>query len=145
MNKARNKNLLKLADDALNEQVSNASYGVSKILNGLDIEASYNGSIASLGVSIAMCGLLPSLVIYYQDKVNSGSKPKVNRRSVLDVVARIMAKDNPEKWKFKDDYARELLKNAIESKSNNSDVLLKREVVDAVIALKQVVRTYNLK
>ena len=149
MNKTRNNLLIKLADEALREQISNPSQGVSRILseNNSDIEEAYNGSIASLGVSIAMSELRPSLAIYYQDKPNSATRPKANRRSVLDVIARIITKDtrnqqrNPE-WdfslngKFAENFFRYVL--------TTEDANLKQEVIECAIALKQVVRTYNL-
>ena len=149
MNKTRNNHLIKLADEALREQISNSEQGVSKILseNNCDIEEAYNGSIASLGVSIAMSELRPSLAIYYQDKPNSTTRPKANRRSVLDVIARIITKDtnNPQRnqeWDFSqnDKFAENFFRYAVETDDPN----LKQEVIECAIALKQVVRTYNL-
>lgn len=147
MNKTRNNILIKYANEALTEQVANEKFGVSKILNGGDVEEAYNGSIASLGVSIAMSELRPALAIYYQDKPNSATKPKANRRSVLDAIARIISKDaserNLSKWNFSknEDFAKNLFDYAIK----NDDKELKQEVIDCSIALKQIVRTYNLK
>lgn len=146
MDKTRNNILIKYANEALIEQNPNEKFGVSKILNGSNIEEAYNGSIASLSVSIAMSELRPALAIYYQDKPNSTSKPKANRRSVLDAIARIITKDAAErklgKWNFSGnkDFAKNLFNYAI----NNEDKDLKQEVIDCSIALKQIVRTYNL-
>lgn len=146
MNKTRNNTLIKYANDALAEQKANPKAGVTKILNNGNIEDSYNGSIAALGVSIAMSELRPALAIYYQDKPNSNSKPKANRRSVLDAIARIITKDaeerNLRKWNFSTEknYAKNLFDFAI----NNEDKDLKQEVIDCAVALKQIVRTYNL-
>ena len=143
MDKKRNNQLIKLADEALREQVANTAQGVSKVLNNNNIEEAYNGPVASLGVSIAMSGLRPSLAIYYQDKPNSGTRPKANRRSVLDVIARIVTKDtdNPD-WDFSldDKFAENFFRYAVEA----DDADLKREVIECAIALKQVIRTYNL-
>lgn len=145
MNKTRNNQLVKIADEALREQVANSDQGVSRILseNNCDIEEAYNGSIASLGVSIAMSELRPSLAIYYQDKPNSATRPKANRRSVLDVIARIVTKDtdNPQ-WDFSNNnkFAENLFRYAVTSEDAN----LKQEVIECAVALKQVVRTYNL-
>ena len=149
MNKKRNNQLIKLADESLREQVANSEQGVSRILseNNCDIEEAYNGSIASLGVSIAMSELRPSLAIYYQDKPNSATRPKANRRSVLDVIARMISKDvdNPQwkpLWDFSQNgkYAKNFFRHAV----NKDDANLKKEVIECAIALKQVVRTYNL-
>lgn len=145
MNKTRNNQLIKIADEALREQIANSAQGVSRILseNNCDIEEAYNGSIASLGVSIAMSELRPSLAIYYQDKPNSATRPKANRRSVLDVIARIVTKDtdNPQ-WNFSenDKFAENFFRYAVTTEDAN----LKQEVIECAIALKQVVRTYNL-
>lgn len=144
MNKKRNNDLVKLADEALREQVANSAQGVSRILseNNCDIEDAYNGSVASLSVSIAMSELRPSLAIYYQDKPNSATRPKANRRSVLDVIARIITKDPSYPKDFSDynKFAENFFRYAITSEDTN----LKQEVIECAIALKQVVRTYNL-
>lgn len=144
MNKTRNNQLVKLADKALREQVANPNQGVSRILsaNSCDIEDAYNGSIAALGVSIAMSGLLPSLAIYYQDKPNSNTRPKANRRSVLDVIARMITLDESTQWDFSNSskFAENFFRYAI----NNNTSQLKNEVEECAVALKQVVRTYNL-
>lgn len=145
MNKIRNNQLIRLADEALREQIANSEQGVSRILNenNSDIDEAYNGSIASLSVSIAMSELRPSLAIYYQDKPNSASRPKANRRSVLDVIARIITKDTAKpNWDFSQNgkFAENFFRYALYTE----DAALKQEVIECAIALKQVVRTYNL-
>lgn len=144
MNKKRNNDLVKLADEALREQVANSPQGVSRILseNNCDIEEAYNGSVASLGVSIAMSELRPSLAIYYQDKPNSATHPKANRRSVLDLIARIITKDlsYPRSFSDNEKYAENFFRYAV----TTEDAYLKQEVIECAIALKQVIRTYNL-
>lgn len=144
MNKSRNNYLVRLADEALREQTANDNLGVSRILkdNNQDIDEAYNGSVAALGVSIAMSELRPSLAIYYQDKPNSPTRPKANRRSVLDVIARIITKDAACDFDFSTDdkYAENLFRHAIANDDNG----LTQEVIDCAVALKQVVRTYNL-
>ena len=141
--KERMNHLIQWAEKALNEQEANPNAGVSKILNGNDISESYNGSVAALGVSIAMGELRPALAIYYQEKSERAAKPKANRRSVLDVIARIITYDTdcPE-WNFSANnlFAENFLRYAIKC----NDVRLKKEVIECSIALKQVVRTYNL-
>lgn len=145
MNKTRNNELIRLADQALTEQQASETLGVSKILNNGNVEEAYNGSIASLGVSIAMSDLRPALAIYYQDKPKSATRPKANRRSVLDVIGRIITKDavvlGKPNWDFSEGglYAKNLFRYAI----SNEDEQLKTEVIDCAVALKQIVRTYN--
>lgn len=141
--KERMEKLIRWADEALQEQVANSEAGVSKLLNNGNILDSYNGSVAALGISIAIGELRPALAIYYQEKSERGARPKANRRSVLDVIARIITKDHDFlQWDFSDQglFAKNLFRYAIEQ----NDLKLKQEVIDCSIALKQVVRTYNL-
>jgi hypothetical protein len=140
--KERMNKLIQWADDALQDQVANADAGISKVLNKGEILDSYNGSVAALSVSIAMGGLRPALAIYYQEKSERGASPKANRRSVLDVIARIITIDTYNQWNFADGglFAKNMFRYSIE----HDDEKLKQEVIDCSIALKQVVRTYNL-
>ena len=142
-NKTKMNDLIKWADQALQEQSNQTSPGCSKVLIKPEgtINESYNGSVAALGVSIAMGELLPALAIYYQDKPNSNAKPKANRRSVLDVIARIMTKDKYHDFSEGDKYPDNLFRYAID---HSNDSKLKQEVIECSIALKHVVRTYKL-
>ena len=150
-NKTRMNDLIKWADQALQEQSGHPAPGCSKVLfkrerpEGEDtINESYNGSVAALGVSIAMGELLPALAIYYQDKPNSNAKPKANRRSVLDVIARIVTMDTERRgMDFSEGrkYAYNLFQYALR---HANDSTLKQEIIDCSIALKHVVRTYKL-
>lgn len=145
--KTKMNDLIKWADEALREQSDNPAPGCSAVLvkskdpKGINtINESYNGSVAALGVSVAMSELLPALAIYYQDKSNSNAS-KANRRSVLDVIARIMIKDNYHNFSDGDNYPYDLFRYAI---NHSNDSTLKQEVIDCSIALKHVVRTYKL-
>lgn len=129
MNKTRNNELIRLADKKLN---------ASKILNNGNIAETYDGKTAALSVSVAMSDLLPALAIYYQD-YDAKHPDAPCRRSVLDVVA-TMITDSDKNETFHD--AKGLLEYAIKHPKKHKD--LKREVIDCSIALKQVVRTYNL-
>lgn len=142
MNKTRNNYLIMLADQALREQVADEQLGISKILNGDEIEAAYNGTIAALSVSIAMSDLRPALAIYYQDKPDYATRPKANRRSVLDVIARMITHDNqyPSDFSAGNKFAENFFLEAVRT----GDRVLKQEVIDCAISLKQIVRTYNL-
>lgn len=148
--------LITWADEALREQAADQTLpsGTGKMLSGIDINDSYNGAVAALGVSIAMGGLRPALAIYYQegekqDNQENAARPKANRRTVLDVIARMITMDaksrqpNKNEWDFSigdRGYAYNLFNYAIA----NDDMLLKQEVIDCSIALKHIVRTYNL-
>ena len=105
-----------------------------------DILDSYNGQVASLSVSVAMSGLLPTLAFFYQDKPETNSN-KAYRRNILDVIA-IMMNEDHYNWNVTNPNAKSLLEYAI----NHSDEekALRQEITECAIALKQVVRTYNL-
>lgn len=137
MNKTRNNQLIKLADEALL-----STRALFKANDTMDIDESYNGQIAALGVSIAMSGLRPALAIYYQD-----SKTKVKRRAVLIVIAKMIQTDPTRNIQGSTDAnfndARSLFDYAL-TISENQLKDLTREVEECSIALKQVVRTYNL-
>lgn len=149
--KTKMNDLIKWADQALQEQSDHPAPGCSRVLIKRErpeeedtINESYNGSVAALGVSIAMGELLPALAIYYQDKPNSNAKPKANRHSVLDVIARIMSKDNYHDFSEGEEnpkYPDNLFRYAI---NHSNDSRLKQEVIECSIALKHVVRTYKL-
>lgn len=132
MNKTRNNVLIGYANEALNN-----THGVLfKNKSTTDIDSAYNGQIASLGVSIAMSGLRPALAIYFQDN----SATKVNRRAVLTVIADMIRRDNYANGQITD--AQSLFQYSLRNNINLNE--LKREVEECSIALKQVVRTYNL-
>ena len=67
MDKKRNKELVEIAQKVLKEQ----NILLSKDCTILD---SYNGQVASLSVSVAMLGLVPTLAVFYQDKPNDNEK-----------------------------------------------------------------------
>ena len=132
MNKTRNNELIKLAYDKLRK--SNIPTGEHKE----DIAETYDGKTAALSVSVAMSDLLPTLAIYFQD-FDAKHRDAPCRRNVLNVVATMITVPK-QNVKFKD--AEALLRHAIE---HSEDIAyLKKEVIDCSIALKQVVRTYNL-
>lgn len=129
MNKARNNELLKLADEKLKNSI---------MLDGNNIAETYDGKTAALSVSVAMSGLLPTLAIYFQDYDETHPEAPC-RRNVLNVVATMIK--NPQEERYFPN-AEALFRYAV---GQNVDIAyLKQEVVDCAIALKQVVRTYNL-
>ena len=172
MNKTRNNELIRLADRALNLHADNILNKITEIEGQIqsassekekktlekekklleserllrkredtsDILDSYNGQVASLSVSVAMSGLLPTLAFFYQDKPETNSN-KAYRRNILDVIAIMMNEDHYD-WNVTDPNAKSLLEYAI----NHSDEekALRQEITECAIALKQVVRTYNL-
>lgn len=129
MNKKRNNELIKLADEKLRS---------SNMLKGGNIAETYDGKTSALSVSVAMSDLLPTLAIYFQD-FDKEHPDAPCRRNVLNVVATMITIPH-QNIKFPD--AESLLRHAIEQP--NDLKFLKKEVIDCSIALKQIVRTYNL-
>lgn len=137
--KERRDHLICLADKALKEQKT-------ILRDNKNILESYNGQVASLSVSIAMTGLLPTLVIFYQDEPDGNTK-KAYRRNVLDVVARMITDDRQnEDWDFSENknFADNLMKYSVNPQNKGKLNDLKQEMEECAIALKLVVRTYNL-
>lgn len=134
MNKKRMAKMMQLADSVLI---------VSGILkqnrNGFFIEDSYNGQTSGFGVTVAMNGLLPALVIYYQQASESR---EINRKNILEAIARMIHQDEEFSGHAQISNADSLLAAAIASPTSKS---LRKEVLDCVVALKQIIRTYKLE
>lgn len=130
--KKRNEKLIQKADEVLN----NGSVGIISDLKKGSINEAYNGQIAALGVTIAICGLRPALAIYYHDNPNT----KCNKREIIEAIAQ-MINDPSTNSNFIS--AKSLLRYVIHA-SDGDLKGLKKEIIDCSVALKQVVRTYNL-
>lgn len=144
--KERRNQLIRLADEALKAKDDILKANKDKEgKTSWNILESYNGQVASLSVSIAMSGLLPTLAIFYQDKPESNQK-KAYRRNVIEVVARMITTDPEKEWDFSAEgkYAYNLMKYAVNPANAEKLDGLKNEMVECAIALKLVVRTYNL-
>lgn len=136
MDKKKNERLILQADEALRR------VNLFEDNEKTKIQDSYNGQVAALGVSIAMTGILPTLAIYYQDKPNSNAPRKANRRAVLEIIAQMITLPPLPNLQPSTQSARALLTYAIHKDAQLA--WLKKEVIDCSIALKQVIRTYNL-
>ena len=88
-----------------------------------------------------MSGLLPALVIYYQQASESRN---INRKNILEAIGLMISQDHDftEIQDIKD--AESLLRAAIKTRDNAKSKKLKQEVIDCAIALKQIIRTYEL-
>ena len=142
-NRKRNNELIILADKALHESESTILNANEKILD------SYNSLIAAFSVSVAMSGLLPTLAGYYKKSNNANT----DRRPILDIITYMIQHDEKANSYIKNEVtsAKTLLQLAVKLSSETADNnelpdlrCLEREVIDCAIALKQVVRTYNL-
>lgn len=141
MNKKRMEYLMLKANDIL------GSSGILKRTdqNQLYIEDSYNGQTSSFGVTVAMSGLIPALVIFYQE---TSDNRKIDRKKILEAIAKMIDLDKPQ-WQINN--ARSLLEKALGRGVNDENLKkeiaagLKKEVLECATALKQIIRTYDLK
>lgn len=132
-NKKEINELISVANEIIN--------GSRMILNRdrYQIYSSYDGQVAALGVSIATIGLVPTLAIYYQDK-EENDKP--NRRTVINVISQMLERQYT--YEFEGS-SKKLLEFAIANVSNEALLKeLKTRVINCALALKQIVRTYEL-
>ena len=127
--KKRNNELIMIADQVLNE---------TRILHIDDnnddnyINPSYNGQIAALGVMIAMIGLKPALCIYYQDN----ERANASKKNIISVLAEMISRD---RYGQSFANAEELYIHIIRESDTTR---IKKEILECLTALKQVVRTY---
>lgn len=124
------KELLTRAKTAL----ENTKRGI--VSNDTDIESSYNSQTASLAVTIAMSGLKPALTMYLQKTEGC------DRSKILDIIALMREYEDTDEDENKRP-GRRMYKDVL----NCTSVQLKehqQQILDCVIALKQVIRTYRL-
>lgn len=128
--KQQNNELMQLADEALQSTKALFVEGSTT-----DIYDSYNGQISAFGVTIAMSGIKPAMAIYFQQK----ERTKVARPKILCVLSYML---NKRGYNYADTTA---LFRGIISMSNKTQLkTIQTEIIDCSVALKQVVRTYNL-
>ena len=127
--KKRNNSLILMADEAIRATGTLFENG------RMTIDPAYNGQIAAFGVMIAMTGLKPAFCLYFQDKEN----PKVSRKKIIKVLAHIISDDPDFSGRYSDE--KELYRSVVTA-SGAQESKLKKEILDCLTALKQVVRTY---
>ena len=142
MDKKRMTQLIKLADKVL------VNSGI-KTGNSNNIKDSYNGQTSAFGVTVLMSGLVPALVIYYQD---ASDTREINRRTILEAIGQMIGQDKaasmiiaerPMNQSIRN--ADTLLRTAIKCADNQKQLKqLSREVIECTTALKQIIRTYKL-
>lgn len=142
--KQRNDYLISLAAAALrNADVTFA--------DGNNILSSYNGQVAAFCVSVAMSGLKPTLAFYLAKKDDKDSKidkssEAVDRSKIVEVISSMINNDEQFTKPQGEDYtsAIALLNTVVPINDVVRLSAIRKEVLDCAIALKQVVRTYNL-
>lgn len=132
--KQRNDYLISLAAAALrNADVTFA--------DGNNILSSYNGQVAAFCVSVAMSGLKPTLAFYL-----APGSAVVDQSKIVEVISSMINNDEQFTKPQGEDYtsARALLNTVVPINDVVRLSVIRKEVLDCAIALKQVVRTYNL-
>lgn len=109
------------------------------------IHESYNGQVSALGVSTLMIGLKATIAVYYQDEPlkddrNKVFKKKAYRRCLLEVIVKMLNLKN--KTTYTD--AKEFVGKVMENIDISQEEQWKSDVVNCSVALKQVIRTYEL-
>lgn len=135
MDKKRNNTLIVIANDAL------LNYG--EMFTDKDAKTTipeyFNGQVAAFGVSVAMCGLIPTLAIYFKES----KKATENKRHILNVIAKMIQSDKSDSFSSIYD-ARSLLDFVLDSRNKGQLKELAKEVEECSVALKQIIRTYKL-
>lgn len=126
--------MIPMAFKAVNEQMKNPDDSVSK---------QYNGYISSFGASVIQSGMPLALLYNLRSKDSKGKeKPKsgreVDRGPMMKAIFQIVNEyrgtvDTNAKNLF--DYYRD----------SNDQQMLRRQILDAAVAIKLVIRTYPLK
>ena len=125
MNKKRNDELIQKAEIALNNP------NVKIVKNKITINDSFNGQIAAFGVTVGMVGIRPAIAIFNKDT------DSCKRTELLNAIA-VMLGYQTENIPYKK------LSNLIFNCNDQELKKYKKQVLDCAIALKQVIRTYNL-
>ena len=113
------------------------------------IKSNYDGKVSGFGITVSLSGLRPALAMYFNE---SGD---VKTRPILEALAKIIAMDgeyNKEidgvnlSLKLPEDLSdRTLVDLAINPEMNVYLPVLKKYVLEATTAMKQVIRTYELR
>jgi hypothetical protein len=156
MKKSRIEKLIPIANEALLQQYNKVRDKaiLRKDNDQFYIKSNYDGKVSGFGVSVALSGLRPALVMYYNE---SGD---VKTRPILEILAKIIVDDGEykneiqtleikqtekDKLLLTHDDEQSLIKLAIKKEMNAHLHILKKYVIEAITALKQVIRTYELK
>lgn len=136
--KKRNDQLISLAFRAMNE--------ADIFTEGNSINSSYNRQIAAFCVSIAMGGLKPTIA-FYSNTSSSASvdRLKIIRLKIISIIGSMVSNDPAFKVKEGENFiGLDAIKSTIFNAGDERLPALRKEILDCSIALKQVVRTYNL-
>lgn len=134
MEKKRIEKLIPIADKVLQEQRNSGRDSILK--NNNTIKKNYDGKVSGFGIAVALSGLRPTLAMYFNESSD------VRTRPILDAIAGIIEKDEVYRFFSKLTNSESLLQHALDDDTDLKE--LKKYVLEASIALKQIVRTYEL-
>lgn len=97
------------------------------------VDSRFNGYFSAFGASVVLSGMKPALAFYANDKTTK------DRSNILKAIYKLIV---PKSKQTNNVEAKTLLEYYIK---NESDPLLKHQILDATIALKLAVRTYKLE
>jgi hypothetical protein len=151
MKKSRIEKLIPIANQALlaqyGEMLNNRDEAILRKQNPNDpfyIKSNYDGKVSGFGITVALSGLRPALAMYFNE---SGD---IKTRPILETLAKIIVVDeeynneiSKDSLKLNAATARDLIDLAIKM-SDELLPVLKKYVLEATTALKQVIRTYEL-
>lgn len=133
--KKKNDELLALAARALRECPDT-------IVENGSIKASYNGQIAAFCVSVAMSGIKPTLA-FYMSNSESQSSSIVDKRKIVSLLAWMIVKGGFGRPNESYQNAGKMFQSVVNSEEPRL-AELRKTILDCAVALKQMVRTYNL-
>lgn len=125
--KERKNQLITMADEVIRGSV------IYK--NGEIISESYNGQIAAFPVSVALSGLKPTMVLYY----NRDSGSSIDKRAIVKLLAEMYNKDKKEHFSDEDFFNKVINDNTLD------DISFKRLIIEYAIALKLTLRTFKMR
>lgn len=138
MKKNKIEKLIPIANEVLREQYEHSQNAILSTTgnNTFFIKKNYDGKVSGFGITVLLSGLLPALIMYFNE---SGD---VKTRPILEAIAMIIRRDGIYQL-LPQATADSLLQHALNQNVNLKE--LTNYILEASIALKQVVRTYELK
>jgi CRISPR-associated protein Cmr5 len=122
-----NERLIAEADKALN----NPAVEIFKDRDSKTIPSEFNGYISAFGAAIIQSGLLPAMAFYQ----NAKSQAKSDRGQLINAIAIMSGRTN----------GKALFKECCDLQHDSAQLEeLKKQIIDCAIALKLVIRTYQL-
>lgn len=149
MKKSRIEKLIPIANEVLTEQYTREQRGgrereeKNSILQKKGerqfyIKSNYDGKVSGFGIAVALSGLRPALAMYFNES------SEVKTRPILEAIAKIIVEDGEYGCLPENEATAEgLLRHALSVQGGELD-RMKKYVLEASIALKQIVRTYEL-